>query len=95
MHSRTAHHKVYTFHHISEISLVAVVASVLHVNVATLLLEARGHDIGLNSLEIDAGNLSVVTVENLGNLLEGRATSLDVEDRHEDEFEEDPALWLY
>jgi hypothetical protein len=81
--SRTAHYKEYTSHHISKTGLVAVVTSVLNVNIATLLLEARGHDVGLNGLEIDAGDL-----------LESRATGLDVEDRDEDEFEEDPALWL-
>jgi hypothetical protein len=80
MHFRTAHYKVYTSHHFSRTSLVAVVTSVLNVNVATLLLEARGHDVGLNRLEIDAGNLSVVTVKDLGNLLESRATGLDIED---------------
>jgi hypothetical protein len=92
--SRTAHYKEYTSHHISKTGLVAVVTSVLNVNIATLLLEARGHDVGLNGLEIDAGNLSVITVEDLGDLLESRATGLDVEDRDEDEFEENPALWL-
>ena len=35
----------------------------------TLLLEARGHDVGLNGLEIDVGNLSLFTIEDLGNLL--------------------------
>lgn len=59
---------------------------------ATLLLVARGHDVGLNSLEVDVANFSLITVEDLGNLLESGALSLDVKDGDEDEFEEDPAL---
>jgi hypothetical protein len=58
----------------------------------TLLLETRGHNVGLNSLKIDVGNLSVFTIEDLGDLLKGGATGLDVEDTDEDELEEDPAL---
>jgi hypothetical protein len=66
-------------------------AYVLDTNVA-ILLEARGHDVGLNGLEIDVGNLSLITVEDLGNLLKSGSLSLDVENGDEDELEEDPAL---
>jgi hypothetical protein len=58
----------------------------------TLLLEARGHDVGLNGLKIDVGNFSVFTIEDLGDLLKGGATGLNVEDADKDELEEDPAL---
>jgi hypothetical protein len=58
----------------------------------TLLLEARGHDVGLNSLEINIGDLGVFTIEDLGDLLKGGAFGLDVEDADEDELEGDPAL---
>jgi hypothetical protein len=64
---------------------------VLNLDVA-LLLEAGGHDVGLDSLEINVGNLGLVTIEDLGNLLKGRAAGLDVEDTDKDEFEEDPTL---
>jgi hypothetical protein len=64
---------------------------VFNANVA-ILLETRGHDIGLDGLEINVGNLGIVAVKDLGNLLERRATGLDVEDSDKDEFEEDPAL---
>jgi hypothetical protein len=59
---------------------------VLDLDVA-LLLEARGHNVGLDSLEINVGNLGLVTIEDLGNLLKGRAAGLDVEDTDKDEFE--------
>jgi hypothetical protein len=70
---------------------VSVVSDMLDLDVA-VLLEARGHDIGLNSLEIDVGNLSLITIEDLGDLLEGGALGLNVEDSDEDKLEEDPAL---
>lgn len=57
-----------------------------------ILLEARCHYVGLDSLKVDVGNLSLITIENLGNFFEGGATSLNVEDRDEDELEENPAL---
>jgi hypothetical protein len=40
-------------------------------------------------------NLSVITIEDLGDLLESGTAGLDVEDGDEDEFEEDPALGLF
>jgi hypothetical protein len=64
---------------------------VLDLNIA-LLLEARGHDVGLDSFEINVSNLSVFTIEDLGDLLKSRAAGLDIKDADEDEFEEDPAL---
>ena len=57
-----------------------------------LLLEARGHDVGLNSLKIDVGHLSLFTIEDLSDLLKSGAAGFDVEDADEDELEEDPAL---
>lgn len=71
--------------------LVSVVSHVLNLNVA-ILLEARGHDIGLDCLEIDVGNLSLITVEDLSDLLESGTLCLNVEDNDEDELEENPAL---
>jgi hypothetical protein len=68
-----------------------VVSNMLDLDVA-VLLEARGHDIGLNSLKIDVRNLSLITVEDLSDLLQGWALGLNVEDRDEDKLEEDPAL---
>jgi hypothetical protein len=70
---------------------VSVVSDMLDLDVA-VLLEARGHNIGLNSLEIDVGNLSLITVEDLSDLLEGGTLGLNVEDSDEDKLEEDPAL---
>ena len=66
-------------------------ADVLDTNVA-ILLETRGHNVGLDGLEIDVSNLSLVTVKDLGDLLKSWALCLDVEDGDEDEFEENPAL---
>jgi hypothetical protein len=37
-------------------------------------------------------NLSLITIEDLGDLFKSGTTGLDVEDSDEDEFEEDPAL---
>jgi hypothetical protein len=67
------------------------VTDVLDPDVA-LLLESGGHNVSLDSLEIDVGDLSVFTIEDLGDFFKSGATSLDVEDADEDEFEEDPAL---
>jgi hypothetical protein len=73
------------------IARLVCVVDVLDLDI-TLLLVARGHDVGLNSLEIDVTNLCLITVEDLSDLLESWAPSLDVEDSDEDKFEEDPAL---
>jgi hypothetical protein len=67
-------------------------SDVLNLNVVAVLLEARGHDVSLHSLEVDVGNLRIITVEDLGDLLKGWATGLNVEDADEDKLEEDPAL---
>jgi hypothetical protein len=75
---------------LSKTSLIGMV-DVFNANVAILLV-ARGHDIGLNDLEINVGNLGAIAVKDLGNLLESRTTGFYVEDRDEDEFDEDPAL---
>ena len=37
-------------------------------------------------------DLSLITIEDLGDLLESGSTGLNVEDGNKDEFEEDPAL---
>jgi hypothetical protein len=72
--------------------LLQAASDVLNLDVVAVLLEARGHDVSLNGLEVNVGNLRIITVEDLGDLLKGWATSLDVEDADEDELEEDPAL---
>jgi len=45
-------------------------------------------------LNVDVSNLSLITIEDLGDLLKSGTTGLDVEDSDEDELEEDPALVL-
>lgn len=45
-----------------------------------------------NLVIVDKGNLSLVSVEDLGNLLESRPLGLDVEEGNEEEFDEDPDL---
>jgi hypothetical protein len=67
-----------------------LVTNVLDLDVVVLLV--AGGQIGLNSLDIDVSNLSLLTVEDLGDLLEGRSLGLDVEDADEDELEGNPAL---
>jgi hypothetical protein len=59
-----------------------------------VLLVAGSHDVLLNDLNVDVSNFSLITIEDLGNLLKSGTTGLDVEDSNEDEFEEDPALGL-
>ena len=46
----------------------------------------------LDLVDVDAGNVGVVAVDNLGKLLEGRAFGLDVHEVHKDELDKDPAL---
>jgi hypothetical protein len=58
----------------------------------TILFIARSYYVRFNRLEVHTGNFSLVSVENLRNLLKGGAASLDVEDAHKDEFKENPAL---
>jgi hypothetical protein len=67
-----------------------LVTNVLDLDVVVLLV--AGGQVGLNSLDIDVSNLSLLTVEDLGDLLEGRSLGLDVEDADEDELEGNPAL---
>ena len=57
-----------------------------------ILLVTRSHDVLLNHLNVDVSNLSVITIEDLGDLFKSGTTGLDVEDSDEDEFEKDPAL---
>ena len=57
-----------------------------------ILLVTRSHDVLLNHLNVDVSNLSVITIEDLGDLLKSGTTGLNVEDSDEDELEEDPAL---
>lgn len=63
----------------------------LDVNIA-LLLVARSEAILANLVDVHNGNLGLVAVEDLGNLLESGTLGLDVEENDEDEFEEDPDL---
>lgn len=63
----------------------------LDVNIA-LLLVARSEAILANLVGVHNGNLGLVAVEDLGNLLESGTLGLDVEENDEDEFEEDPDL---
>jgi hypothetical protein len=67
-----------------------LVTNVLDLDVVVLLV--TGSQVGLHSLDIDVGNLSLLTVEDLGDLLEGGSLGLDVEDADEDELEGNPAL---
>lgn len=63
----------------------------LNVDVVILLV-TRSHDVLLNHLNVDVSNLSLITIEDLGDLFKSGTTGLDVEDSDEDEFKEDPAL---
>jgi hypothetical protein len=64
----------------------------LDVDVVFVLLEARGVSVTSEHISVNVCNLSLVSIEDLGDLLEGRALGLNVEDSDEDEFEEDPDL---
>jgi hypothetical protein len=64
----------------------------LDVYVVVVLLEARGVCLTPERIGVNVCNLSLVSIEDLGDLLEGRALGLNVEDSDEDEFEEDPDL---
>jgi hypothetical protein len=64
----------------------------LDVDVVVVLLEARGVCLTSERISVNVCNLSLVSIEDLGDLLEGRALGLNVEDSDEDEFEEDPDL---
>lgn len=60
----------------------------------TMLLIARSEGILSNLVSINDGDLSFVTIEDLGDLFESRALSLDVEEDDEDELKEDPNLMI-
>jgi hypothetical protein len=64
----------------------------LDVDVVVVLLEARGVCVNPERISVNVCDLSLVSIEDLGDLLEGRALGLNVEDSDEDEFEEDPDL---
>lgn len=59
-----------------------------------MLLIARSEGILSNLVSINDGDLSFVTIEDLGDLFESRALSLDVEEDDEDELKEDPNLMI-
>jgi hypothetical protein len=63
----------------------------LDVNV-TLLLVASGESVIANLVGVNNSDLSLITIEDLGDLLEGRALGLDVEEGDEYKFQEDPDL---
>lgn len=71
-------------------SLDLVVLDLLDLDVSILLVASC--EVGLNSLNIDMSNLSILSIEDLSNLLKSRALGLNVEDAHEDKLESDPAL---
>lgn len=50
------------------------------------------HNVLVNLAQVNVGDLGLITIEDLGDLLESGSAGLDVEDGNEDEFEEDPAL---
>jgi len=64
----------------------------VHVLLEDLLLVDMGVDVLLDLVEIDIGDDGLFSVEDLGNLLEGRALGLDVEEVDEDELGEVPDL---
>ena len=49
-------------------------------------------DLLLDLADIDVGNIGVVTIDDLGELLESGALGLDVHEVDEGELESDPAL---
>lgn len=48
----------------------------------------------LDLADVDVTDLSLITIDDLGQLLEGGALGLNVHEIHEAELEEDPALWV-
>jgi hypothetical protein len=79
--------------YICESEQTNLVLDSLNMDAVVVLLETRCVGVSLESGSIDVSNLSLVSVEDLGDFLEGWALGLDVEDSDEDEFEEDPHLW--
>lgn len=45
------------------------------------------------AVEVDAGDLGLVAVDDFGQLLEGRAAGLDVHEVDKDDLTENPALY--
>lgn len=64
----------------------------MHVLLEDLLLVHLGMDVLLDLVEVDVGDDGIGSVEDLGNLLEGRALGLDVEEVDEDELDKVPEL---
>lgn len=65
-----------------------------HIRVAHLGPLLDGIDLGslLGLVVLDIGDLGAITVEDPGNLLQGRSLGLDVEEVDEDELDSDPDL---
>lgn len=64
----------------------------VHVLLEDLLLVDMGVDVLLDLVEVEVGDDGLVAVEYLGDLLEGRALGLDVEEVDEDELDKVPEL---
>jgi hypothetical protein len=64
-----------------------------NINIGSLLVTS-GHHAGLHLLQVDVRNLSLVTIEDLSDLLESGTAGLDVEEDDEEEFQEDPDLTI-
>lgn len=73
------------------VCIAAVLAEVLNVH-TVILIKARSHNIGFHLLQVDRSDLRLVTIEDLGDLLESRALGLDIQEEDEEEFNEDPDL---
>jgi hypothetical protein len=73
------------------VTLIAVLAELFNMN-TSLLVKARGHHIGLNGLEINVCDFSLITIENLSHFFESRSAGLNVKEEDEYELEEDPDL---
>jgi len=59
-----------------------------------VLLVGLDRGLLLDLLEVQLRDGSIVAVDDLGELLEGRTLGLDVHEVDEDELGGDPALWL-
>jgi hypothetical protein len=49
----------------------------------------------LSVFEVNLCDISIITIENSGNLFQSRALGFDVEEEDEDELDSDPNLFLY
>ena len=63
----------------------------LDVDIALLLI-AGGEGVVANFVSINDSNLSLIAIEDLGDLLEGWALGLHVEEGDEEKFGKDPDL---